>query len=91
MLKQKLENMTTASKLGYLQHLAGQIYLKESLSEDIREDALTMEEVGVKHYENMFLGKCSLKALVEFDPEKAEKEVDELIIKYCDLLGEKNA
>jgi len=84
--QEKLDNMTIAKKIGLAQHLAGLVWEKEDLSEDIRDDALCFEEVGAMRLQNLFLGRCSLRDTLNFDPAKAEKELDEKILDYQKLL-----
>lgn len=84
--QQKLDNMTTARKLGLAQHLAGLVWEKEDLCEDIRDDALVFEELGALRLQDLFLGRCSLRDTLNFDPMEAEKELDERILNYQKLL-----
>jgi hypothetical protein len=84
--QEKLDNMSIEKKLGFAQHLAGLVWEKEDLCEDIRDDALCFEEISAKRLQNLFLGKCSLRDTLDFDPEESEKELDERILNYQKLL-----
>ena len=84
--REDLENMSIEHQLGYLQHLAGNVWLREDLPQDVRDEALDMEELGVHYYSRHFQGRCSLSASIAFDVEKAENEIIEKILYYQELL-----
>jgi len=84
--KEELKEMSMDHQLGYLQHLAGNVWLKESLPQDIRDDALTMEELGVHHYKNIATGRCCLAVTLATDLDELENEIIDKILEYQELL-----
>ena len=83
---EELLNMSMEHQLGYLQWLAGQVYLKESLPEQVREDALTMEELGVHHYHDIATGRCSLAVTLKTNLDELEQKIISDIENYQKLL-----
>jgi hypothetical protein len=84
--KEELKEMSMEHQLGYLQHLAGNVWLKESLPQNVRDNALAMEELGVHHYKNIATGRCSLAVTLATDLDKLEEEIVEKILEYQMLL-----
>jgi hypothetical protein len=83
----ELLNMSMEHQLGYLQYLAGQVYLDKTIDEKIREDdALPMEEVGVHWYAKLANGHCSLQSMLDNPLDKMEIEIIEKIEYYQNLL-----
>jgi hypothetical protein len=85
--RDELREMSMEQQLGYLQSLAGLVYLDERLPEKDREDALTMEEVGVHFYRNIATGRCSLAVTLATDLDELENKIIDDIMYYQELLA----
>ena len=82
----ELLNMSMSQQLGYLQWLAGWVYLDTAIDESIRNIALDVEECLVHWYKKIALGHCSLLEMNENPLDKMEEEIIEKIEYYQSLL-----
>jgi hypothetical protein len=84
--REELREWSMDHQLGYLQHLAGNVWLREDLDQSIRDDALAMEELGVHWYKNLATGRCSLAVSLATDLNILEEKIIDDIMYYQEII-----
>ncbi len=81
-IQEKLKTMSIDDKLKTCKTMAETLVARGNLQEDIKSLASGYYQ---RRFKKIAMGEAGLQAMVEFDMEKEEQKLDDLIIMYKDL------